>query len=124
MPSYEIEWTIAYEGIQRHDADSLEEVVAWLKGNQSRYEWTLDNVTIRGATGEVDAYELVRRAEAGEPLTVAGFGKVEAEVLGILSDVRAGAVNQETLDRVERLRTLLVGLMPEETPAPPGRSGP
>lgn len=124
MAGYEIEWNIAYEGIQQHGVDTLEDAVAWLEANESRYERTLYNVTMRGPTGELDVYELMRRAKAGEPLTAAGFLETEAEVVEILSDVRGGRVGQATLDRVERLRSLLVELLADVAPTPPGRSGP
>ncbi len=116
MARYEIEYSVPYEGIHKNDFEALEDVILWLRRNASSYEWSLDNITVRGATGEVDVYDLIRRADKGEPLSVPAIEQVEDEVIGLLNDVKRQEVSQQTLNRLDRLRELLVTLMPEAVP--------
>lgn len=116
MTIYRIEIRVPYERVQSVNYESLEEVVSCLRLHKSIYENCLDNVkidniTTGGVTSEVDAYRLMKHAEAGKPLAVPGMLEVETEVFGLLSDVRREVIGQETLDRIDRLRDLIAGLV-------------
>lgn len=124
MSHYEIEWTIPYEGVQKVTTETLQEVVDWIRSNKVSYEWSYDNLTVRGDLGEVNVYDLMRRADAGEPLTPPSLVEVEFYVGRLLYDVSHQTVGVETLAALDRLRDLITGLAMEnktEVPAPSGR---
>ena len=110
MACYDIYWSEGYDSGHAH-ASTLEGVVEWLRDNKSKYGWSLDNVTVHQDLGEIDVYDLFRRAEAGKSLAPPGAMQVEAELRALLRDARMERVGQETLDRVERIRTLLTDMM-------------
>ena len=124
MADYEIEWAVPYEGIQKISVMTLDEVVAWVRGNAAGYGWDLDNVDIRGHEGEVDPYDLMARADAGRPLAPAGVADVASAVFWIMHDVRQEKVGPETLGRLDTLRGLLQGLARENDAGTPGGMAP
>jgi hypothetical protein len=67
MSDYRLTWTVPYEGDSSEDFDTPDDVLAWLDANRSRYEYSLDNVTLHGPVGEVDVYGLYARARPGNP---------------------------------------------------------
>lgn len=123
MNDYEISYSVGHDRGEA-SAASLDRVATWLRDHRRDYDWSIDNVAVRGPLGEIDVYDLMRRAETGEPLSPPGLLQAEAEVEAILGALRRDAVGQSTLDAVERLRAIIEGLVPGAAVGrPAGASG-
>ncbi len=113
MANYEITWTVPYEGGSSESFGSPEEVLAWLDANRSRYDYSLDNVTLRGPVGEIDLYGLLERREAGLPLLDPDEAACTNDLLAVLHAVRRGKVDEATLEGLDRVRAIVSRLIEE-----------
>jgi hypothetical protein len=117
--SYELTWTVPYEGDTSESFASLEDVLSWLAGNRSRYEFSLDNVTLRGPVGEIDLYGLYERCDAGLPLLDPDYEAATNELLAVLGAIRAGCPDDSALESLDRVRATVVRLIDERNAAQP-----
>jgi hypothetical protein len=108
MNEFRVECSTA-TGNVRAEFSSLDQVAQWINNNQSAYDFNYENVEIIGPLGDVDVFDLMRRAKAGKPLRLPGMVEFEEAVCSLMSSVRYyGSFGQNVDEAMERLQAALI----------------
>jgi hypothetical protein len=54
-----LHWSVAFEGGMYEEFGNLDQFREWIKNNQGRFDFNLDNLTLYPRVGELDIYKVV-----------------------------------------------------------------